>query len=113
MPGLSPLLALFQAGDVDRELRLFGAGGGVMPQERDDAALLVILALDRDAGVAALARETLARCSASLRSSGCARLGAMGLGERRDEGCPTPSTTPPVGRSKDWSFQLAVVLAKW
>jgi len=58
--GLSPLFALFHAGDTELDLRRLAAAGGLMPQERDDVALLIILTGDRDPGVARMARTTLA-----------------------------------------------------
>ena len=61
MTGLSPLLALFQSGLADLELRRLGAAGGLMPIGRDDVALRMLLATDRDPDVAARARESLAR----------------------------------------------------
>jgi len=57
--GLSPLLALFHAGDADLEIRRLAAAGGLMPQERDDVALLLVLTGDRDPGVVQTARMTL------------------------------------------------------
>jgi hypothetical protein len=66
LPGLSPLLALFHAGDVDLELRRLAAAGGLMPQERDDIALVALLMGDRDPGVGQLARRTLAASDRGL-----------------------------------------------
>ncbi len=58
-PGVSPLLELFRAGDVDDGLRLLAARGGLMPQAGDDLALLTILTGDKDAQIARTARATL------------------------------------------------------
>ncbi|MGE3577940.1 MAG: hypothetical protein AB7I25_05710 [Vicinamibacterales bacterium] len=80
MHGLSPLLALFHAGDVDLDLRRLAAAGGLMPRERDDVALLLLLTGDRDAAVGRLARRTLAAGDAAVVRQVADELG-IALGE--------------------------------
>jgi hypothetical protein len=60
-PGSStPLLNLFRRGEVPRDVRLLAARGALAPRAQEQMAILVFLATDVDAGVAAAARETLA-----------------------------------------------------
>lgn len=66
MTGLSPLLALFQSGTVDLEIRRVAAAGGLMPVGRDDVALRIVLSGDRDAEVAARAQASLAGLTRSV-----------------------------------------------
>lgn len=90
MTGLSPLLALFHTGDVDVDLRRLAARGGLMPQAREDVALLVILTQDRDAGVGTAARQTLAACPLELVEQVAADMG-VDLGP-----LPQAAGSPPV-----------------
>lgn len=90
MTGLSPLLALFHTGDVDVDLRRLAARGGLMPQAREDVALLVILTQDRDAGVGTAARQTLAAYPLELVEQVAADIG-VDLGP-----LPQAAVSPPV-----------------
>jgi len=55
----TPLLDLFRRGEVPRDVRLLAARGAIAPRAYEQMALLVFLAGDADAEVAATARETL------------------------------------------------------
>lgn len=96
MHGLSPLLALFQTGDVDLDLRRLAAAGGLMPRERDDVALVALLTGDRDPGVGQLARRTLAASDADLVRQVAGELGiALGEWASADPGCGAPANPDP------------------
>lgn len=56
----SPLLDTFKRGEVNRELKLLAAQGVVAPRAEEQLELLVMLANDSDAEVAATADQTLA-----------------------------------------------------
>jgi nucleoid-associated protein YgaU len=49
----TPLLDLFRRGEVDREIRLLAAHGAVAPRAPEQIALLMLLAGDPDADIAA------------------------------------------------------------
>ena len=55
----NPLIDAFKRGDVPREVRLQAAEGGVAARALDQLELLVMLAADADADVAAAAERTL------------------------------------------------------
>ena len=55
----TPLLDLFKRGDVERDVRLLAARGGVAPRVHEQLGLLMLLVDDADAEVAATAEATL------------------------------------------------------
>jgi len=55
----TPLLDSFKRGDVERDVRMLAARGGLAPRVHEQLALLVLLAADSDAEVAAAADATL------------------------------------------------------
>jgi hypothetical protein len=55
----TPLLEMFQRGEVPREVRLIAARGELAPRVHEQIALLVLLAGDADAEVASVADATL------------------------------------------------------
>ncbi len=106
MTGLSPLLTLFQAGDVELDVRRLAARGGLMPHGRDDIALLALLTRDRDANVADIARASLARYPPPL----VAEVGEeLGLNLSALESAPaTPPPTSEVPPRDDQSTAESV-----
>lgn len=55
----SPLVDLFRRGEVPRDVKLLAARGAVAPRAHEQLAILVILAADPDADIAAAAGQTL------------------------------------------------------
>ena len=55
----TPLLDLFKRGDVERDVRLLAARGGVAPRVHEQLGLMMLLVNDDDAEVAATAEATL------------------------------------------------------
>jgi hypothetical protein len=55
----TPLLDLFKRGDVERDVRLLAAQGGVAPRVHEQLGLLMLLVSDGDAEVATTAEATL------------------------------------------------------
>jgi len=55
----TPLLDFFKRGDVDRDVRLLAAQGGLAPRAHEQLALLVLLLEDPDPEVREVADETL------------------------------------------------------
>lgn len=55
----SPLVDFFKRGEVARDVRLMAAEGALAPRAHEQVALLVLLADDPDADVAAVAHRTL------------------------------------------------------
>jgi len=56
----TPLLDLFQRGEVPRDVRILAARGILAPRAHEQIALLLLLVGDEDAGVRQAAEETLA-----------------------------------------------------
>ena len=55
----TPLLDLFRRGDVERDVRLLAARGALAPRAHEQLGLLMLLTVDRDEEVAAIAEDTL------------------------------------------------------
>ena len=57
----TPLLDLFKRGEVDREVRLLAAQGGLATRAQEQLGILVVLLEDRDQQVRETAEATLSR----------------------------------------------------
>ena len=55
----TPLLDMFKKGEVERDVRLLAAQGGLAPRAHEQLALLVLLLEDRDAEIRTTAEHTL------------------------------------------------------
>jgi hypothetical protein len=69
----TPLLDLFKRNEVTREVRVLAAQGALAARAHEQLALLVLLAADPDAEIAAVAEATLARIPADALSAFLAR----------------------------------------
>jgi hypothetical protein len=58
-PLRSPLVDLFRRGEVPRDVKLLAARGAVAPRAHEQLAILILLAADPDAEIAAAAERTL------------------------------------------------------
>jgi hypothetical protein len=56
----TPLLDLFRTSEVDRDVRMLAARGGLAPRVHEQLALLMLLVTDADAEIAGAAESTLA-----------------------------------------------------
>ena len=74
----TPLLDLFRRGEAPSDVRMLAARGALAPRAHEQIALLVLLSADEDKGVAATAKETIARIP---RDALCAFLGRHDVSE--------------------------------
>jgi hypothetical protein len=99
-PGLrTPLIDFFRRGEVARDIRLLAARGAMAPRALEQLALLVLLADDQDAEIAAAARETVAALPERALTSFLARSDIPGeivrfFGERGIKPAANPDPIP-------------------